>query len=151
MYQIALTQGKFTLVSRRDYTNLKRHKWYAWCSRGKWYARRNGRDHSAIFMHRIILGLGTSDTRKGDHRNGDGLDNRRSNLRIATLAQNQHNRRLAHNNLSGASGVRWDYGRKRWKVEIAAGGKRHFVGRYATRQAAIQARKQAENKLWRQT
>lgn len=57
-----------------------------------------------IAMHREILGL-TNPSIKCDHKNGDGLDNRRDNLRIATPGQNAANRKMNRNNRTGLKGV----------------------------------------------
>lgn len=56
-------------------------------------------------MHRAILGLESGDKRTGDHINHNTLDNRRPNLRIATVAQNCQNRKPHRNNKLGLKGV----------------------------------------------
>lgn len=56
------------------------------------------------YAHRIILGLSDPEI-KGDHRNGDTLDNRRRNLRRATHRQNIANKRIQKNNRTGFKGV----------------------------------------------
>ena len=108
-YKIQLTQGKYALVSRRDYYSLRRYKWYAERKLHTWYAKRkqtmtNGKQ-CHVWMHRVILNLKRGDTRQGDHRNGNGLDNRRCNLRIATHAQNTYNSRKHRNTHNPYIGV----------------------------------------------
>jgi hypothetical protein len=89
---ITLTRGLHALVDAEDYEWLKDYKWHATYSRasGTMYAcRRDGR--RTVLLHRQIM-----NPPKGmvvDHINGNGLDNRRCNLRICTQAQNAHNRR----------------------------------------------------------
>lgn len=86
-------------------------------------------------MHRLIL-----DVPKGaevDHINGNGLDNRRRNLRICTRSENQWNRRLAPNNTSGFKGVYRFQGK--WRAQIQSFGKKIHIGLYETRIEAARA------------
>lgn len=96
MKQIPLTQGKFALVDDEDYEWLMQWKWYAANLGRSWYAARwrrkvDGPGPVMIFMHRVILGV--AQNRQADHINGNGLDNRRFNLRPATSSMNSCNRR----------------------------------------------------------
>ncbi len=81
-----------------------------------------------ILMHRVIAG--TPEGFETDHINGDGLDNRRANLRHATKNQNQHNSRIPKNNKSGAKGVRWHKQRRKWHAAIMVSGRTHSLGLY---------------------
>lgn len=63
-----------------------------------------------------------------DHINGDRLDDRIENLRLATSSQNTWNQRLRTDNTSGFKGIRWEESRGRWRVYCAVNGKR--VNRY---------------------
>jgi hypothetical protein len=92
--RIKLTRGKFAIVDGYDFLKLYRFNWYAKESCGTFYAKRsqrlNGRKKE-ILMHRQIM-----QPERGfciDHRNHIGLDNRRENLRQATHAQNNYNRK----------------------------------------------------------
>ena len=81
-----------------------------------------------ISMHRIIL-----DAPEGmycDHKNHNGLDNRRCNLRLCTNAQNQYNRRLQTGCSSVYKGVCWNKEKKRWQAEIQFEGKAIHIGYY---------------------
>ena len=82
-------------------------------------------------MHRVILNTPMGmDT---DHINGNGLDNRRCNLRICTHAENISNQRKYSNTmLSKFKGVSWDKSRNRWIVYIGVHPKRIFLGRFKT-------------------
>jgi len=91
MKRIPLTKGKFALVDDDDFERLNRHKWYASCPKWTSYAARRDSNRKVVRMHRIIMntppGLFT------DHINGNGLDNRKCNLRVCTLSQNNRHRR----------------------------------------------------------
>jgi hypothetical protein len=65
-----------------------------------------------------------------DHVNGDILDNRRSNLRVATKHQNLLNRRGARNSSSKYAGVAFDLSRERWMAYINFDHRRYYLGRY---------------------
>lgn len=127
MKKIALTQGKFAKVDDSDYDFLNKWKWYAHFRNG-WYAIRNislssGRQ-TQIKMHRIIL-----DVPKGlqtDHKDGDGLNNQRNNLRVCTNSQNQKNKGSYRTNTSGFKGV--SFNKKKWMARISVDGKRIHLG-----------------------
>lgn len=87
--EIPLTQGKVAVIDDADWPLVSGHKWRAAWSRRRgantWYAWTSVRG-STVGMHRVIMAAP-----KGmlvDHRDGDGLNNRRSNLRLATFNQN---------------------------------------------------------------
>ncbi len=74
-----------------------------------------------VYMHRIIMN--PPDGKQVDHINGDGLDNRVENLRIATSSENNYNTGKQSNNTSGYKGVSWHKTRKTWQVLIGVGGR----------------------------
>ena len=88
---IPLTRGKFALVDEGDYERLTEHHWSAVKSGHVWYASRTLSGGRSIKMHKEIMGV--SHGVSIDHRNGDGLNNRRSNLRTATVSQQLMNTR----------------------------------------------------------
>lgn len=65
-----------------------------------------------------------------DHINGDGLDNRISNLREATHAENMLNRKRTSTCRSGFKGVSWHKGGRKWKAQIGYQGKWYALGLY---------------------
>ncbi len=83
-----------------------------------------------------------------DHINGDGLDNRRANLRPATHAQNMANRRLNANNKSGFKGVYWNKGSRKWHAQIACDGRKHHLGFYTSVIEAAHAYDDAATRLF---
>ena len=106
MKQIQLSQNKVALIDDEDFEWLNQWKWTANKMRNKWYATRRTESREYIYMHRLILGI-TDPNIRGDHKDGDGLNNRRYNLRISTPAQNASNRGKNVNNKTGYKGVRY--------------------------------------------
>lgn len=96
--------------------------------------------------HRIIwlMRTGKFPDHYIDHIDGNGLNNRWSNLREATPSQNMMNQRLRNDNTSGVKGVSFDKLRNRWYAYINADGKRKMLGRHATKEDAVAARMIAE-------
>lgn len=136
MKQIPLTQGKIALVDDEDYAKvLAAGPWHASQYRsGRWYAERKIRlsgKQTTQRMHRFIMGLEQGDPTEVDHVALDaesGLDNRRSNLRIATRSQNNRNIGLLNHNTSGFKGVHWHKRDKKWRASISVGGIKKHLG-----------------------
>lgn len=97
-------------------------------------------------MHRFLLLLNDRSV-VADHINGDGLDNRRANLRVASRFENMQNRRLPSHNSSGFKGVAFCPATGRWRAEIYAYGKRHRLGRFDTPELAAAAYDDAARRL----
>lgn len=138
MIEIELTRGKVALVDEADSALVLGSSWRAWRGRGAgWYAYAtihvDGK-RKDVKMHRTILGLKLGDP-EVDHVNGDGLDNRRANLRIATSSQNHMNSDGCQaRRKSKYKGVSWTTHRDMiagglWCAKIAVNGKR--IRRYA--------------------
>lgn len=126
MKEIQLTQGFVALVDDEDYERLKDQKWhvkrYAHTAYAQTNALKPDGSRTMRYMHRIILGL-TDPAIQADHIDGNGLDNRRQNLRIASKAENLRNRSRSRNNTSGFKGV-YRATRNRlhpWRTLIKAG------------------------------
>lgn len=153
---IPLTKGQETIVDPID-ADLADLNWYALESKsGGYYAVRHGSRKTVprptFLMHRVILErkLGRSLT-KGefpDHEDGNGLDNRRCNLRLATHQQNMRNSRVKKSSKSGITGVFWNKKHNKWQADITINRKTKYLGLYAELQDAIKARKEAEEKYF---
>jgi len=134
--QIPLTQNQVALVDDSDYERLSQFKWYAWKpgNRRTFYAVRgialpNGK-RGVSYMHREIVNAPSGEA--VDHRDGNGINNQRSNLRIATQRQNSYNqsgRKTSTSRFKGVSGYR---SRPQWRARIMVNGKEHHLGHFNT-------------------
>jgi hypothetical protein len=151
---IPLTRGYEAIIDAADVSLVDGHNWYAHVSKRAdgtiWtvYAYRNHRKDgkkTTIQLHRVILN--TPDELKGDHRNGDGLDCRRVNLRLATSTENNRNARTPITNTSGAKGVYWNKRDGKWYARIRADGALRHLGLFSDIADAAAAYAQASRKL----
>ena len=135
--EIQLTKGAVAVVDDADYEDLMR---YRWCLNAQGYAvrgyRRDGVKHQ-VRMHRAVVGP-ACDGFEVDHINGNKLDNRRSNLRIATRSQNAVNIPVAPHS-SIYRGVRMAKGRGMWTARICVNRKQIHLGQYKTEIEAARA------------
>lgn len=148
---ISLSRGKVALVDEADYERvIGLGSWYVLTSNSdRCYAMRhlsrNGKPQKAILMHRFIL-QATPD-QEVDHINGNGLDNRRSNLRFVTRSINVANSKLRSDNRSGCRGVSFRKDRRKWVAQITIDGAAYFLGFFATVSEAAAAYRDA-SKSW---
>lgn len=139
MKTIQLSRGKVALIDDVDAELMSRFKWHAHKSQTKWYAMTDLGTfrRTMLYMHRLIIR-----TRVGeiiDHINGNGLDNRRSNLRICTLRQNLCFRPAPKNNRSGFKGVGFDRKSKKWRASITSNRKWFYLGLFDSKKEAALA------------
>lgn len=147
MKEITLTKGKVALVDDEDYESLSAYEWYADQKHsGYWYAARTIKDGSHVLMHRQILGLDKWEHHV-DHINGNGLDNRRANIRSCTIAQNQWNTGTRKDNSSGHKGVHLDRSSGKFMALIRVNGKRMYLGLFGEIEKAVRAYEEASTKL----
>jgi hypothetical protein len=124
--EIKLTQDRVAIVGDEDYERLNQHTWCAIRDRHTYYAHRKTRIDGkmvGIMMHREILGLSPCDGILSDHKNRNGLDNQRENLRTTTYSHNAHNCHLRKDNTSGFRGVNWHKDTGQWVAKICIGRK----------------------------
>lgn len=145
MIEIPLTRGHVAIIDDCD-SHLAKKKWSALEVRFKdgslrrVYAvrgitRADGK-HRLSYLHREVMG--TVDTKTQiDHRDGNGLDCRRANLRLCSGKQNIRNRtRMNKNNSSGYRGVRWNAKNEKWVAVIKVDRKPIHIGTFADRKEA---------------
>lgn len=92
-------------------------------------------------MHRVLLSAPIGI--QVDHKDSNGLNNRRSNLRLATNAENQFNQRPPINNTSGVKGVNWSKVDAKWRARITVTGYQHHLGLFKNIEDAAAAYAQA--------
>lgn len=90
-------------------------------------------------MHRVLLGLQPGDRRRVDHRNRNGLDNRRMNLRFATHAENMQNRPSVAGSSSQFRSVYYEGRKNRWRACVQVNNIRYRLGTHETELGAADA------------
>jgi hypothetical protein len=141
--KIELTQGKFAVVDPEDFEKLNAYKWYAQKSyNNNFYAvRMTHGPHGIrkfISMHRQITKPPPSLV--VDHKDGNGLNNRKENLRIATEAQNHCNcRKTSKKTTSKYKGVCYNKQRSKFRADIKCNGHRKFLGHFDSEEDAAHA------------
>lgn len=144
MKEIQITQGNKAVINDDDFDKVSRYKWYSVtpvkCTWQRYAAAKNYPDggFKTILMHRLIM-----NAPKGvvvDHKDGNGLNNQRSNLRLCTDTQNKHNCRLSSTNKSGYRGVSFHDKTKKFRAYISKNNKTIHLGLYETSEDAARAR-----------
>ena len=143
MKTIPLTQGKVALIDDEDYDFLNQWKWCAMqnyhifyathgicIAKGKWTMEQ---------MHRLILGLQPGDNKQTDHRDGNGLNNQRSNLRSCTTMQNQQSSRKKTVGTSKYKGVHWHRCGRKWCSQVSVNKKQKYLGLFNSEANAARA------------
>ncbi len=138
MKRIPLTQGKVAIIDDADFEEFSKYKWCAMKNGNTFYAVRNYAQpiQMNIWMHRVIM-----NAQKGqeiDHINGNGLDNRRYNLRLCTRSQNHQNQRIGGGS-SQYKGVCWNKQAGKWQAQIMLNYKTYYLGHFVNEIDAAKA------------
>lgn len=134
------------LIDLEDINLVKNIKWHkSELQRNTYYCLSNDKQWKRI--HRLILGI-TDTNIFVDHINHNGLDNRKSNLRVCTNQQNNCNCKIPKNNTSGCKGVYWSEERQKWCAQITINNKTKSLGRFKNYEDAIKARNKAASKYY---
>jgi HNH endonuclease len=144
--EIPLTRGFVALVDAEDYDRV--------VAEGSWYATSHGhlvyacrKDSAITYMHRFVLGAPA--TSQVDHRDRDGLNNRRTNLRLSTCAQNAHNTGAMRGSTSSYKGVHWSRVGQGWLAQIRTGDARRLtLGYFHTEYGAALAYDRAARRFF---
>lgn len=145
MKSIPLPCGREVLVDDADYNSLSRYRW--WYS-GKGYARRTERNatgRTTFYMHRELMQC--PDHLQVDHVNGNGLDNRRKNLRICTRSQNGSHRTHVPYGVSGYLGIAWRRDRSKWQATITVDHRTVYLGIFVDLCEAVRIRDEASSRM----
>lgn len=139
---IPLSRGLVAIVDEDMVPFLEKRKWHATCAKKPYAARTIGSKpcQSVVFMHRVVIG----DVPEGmeiDHINGNGLDNRRSNLAVVSHAENMRKAVYRSTNKSGVPGVSRHICGK-WSAQITRLGRRYWLGLHVDTESAAAAREQ---------
>lgn len=146
---IKLNTGETALVSKEDYDRVAARRWTRKLGKDTEtiyavsYTKIRTRKYQRISLHRFILGINDPAVHV-DHINGNGLDNRRENIRIATKQQNVWNSKKHSNGATPFIGVTdRGYGYPKFRARIVINGKRVHLGDFDTAEAAAKAYNEA--------
>lgn len=128
MKVINLTRGRVAVVDDADEELVVPYSWGLIKRTPNFYAGAyNPARKKNMTMHRLIMGL---DGPNVDHIDGNGLNNQRSNLRLATVTQGNHNRRKRTDVTSEFKGVCWNKKTQSWRASIQAHGQKIDLGNF---------------------
>lgn len=141
--------GKFVEIDDCNLSRLQQHTWHIKRGKapGRFYAHANicvSGKWTTITLHRFLFGhLGA----KLDHKDLNGLNNKRQNIRVATSRQNAQNRDVRADSFSGIKGVSFEQSSELWRARINSDKKRINLGRFSSLAAAKTAYNNAAKKL----
>jgi hypothetical protein len=145
---VPLTQGYEAIIDLDNITLVEGRNWFASHNGRNVYAQRtdrSGKKLRTIYLHRLIMGdpykLGV------DHKDGNGLNNMRCNLRVSTHAQNMQNQRTRCDNTSGFKGVGFNKQCCKFMAKIKFDKKTNYLGLFDSAEEAFAAYCAASDKF----
>ena len=129
---IPLTRGMMTVIDVEDYPLVSKYKWRVIGTKAKKFYAEAGRNRDRILMHRLILGI--TDRLEVDHKDGDGLNNRRKNIRPSTRSQNNMNRKSWTGRYKGVVAIA-----PQFQAFIRKDHRKIYLGLYKTAEEAAMA------------
>lgn len=143
---IGLTQNKVAIIDSEDFDKINLFRWCAVSAlNNRWYAKTNS-GIGIVYMHQLILGI--ENDLSIDHANGNGLDNRKSNLRFANKSQQAANKIKSKSSYrtSDYKGVRWSG--SSWMSRITFNGTCIYLGRFQDEKDAAKKYDEAAKELF---
>lgn len=140
MREVKLTQNKIAIIDDEDYEKISSRKWFAWRHPNPphaFYVHSYEPPCHTIKMHRLVLDV-TDRSIHIDHINGNTLDNRKANLRLATHSENTKNAKLNSRSTTGYKGVT-KVALNKWRVQIQNSGKKYHLGTFTDLKEAAKA------------
>ena len=137
--QIELTNGMTTIIDASDEKKVRAvGRWYVDRKRnGRFYATNHTSAKSPVYLHRVLVSAGKKE--QVDHINGNGLDNRRMNLRVCSPSENQCNRGKEKSNTSGFKGVGFDKRNNKWYARVGFSKNKKWLGYFTSKTKAARA------------
>jgi hypothetical protein len=142
--EIPLTNGGIALVDSEDYAEVMQHKWYRMDVGRTSYARQTGHLDGKQFMHQFVLNV----IEEIDHIDGDGLNNRRDNLRKVTHQQNSFRQRKRKGSYTSIYKGVYRKPSGKWVAQICIAGKSKNLGTFPTEEAAALAYNEAAKEVF---
>jgi len=140
MKEIFLSQNKVAIIDDEDFDAVSKYKWCAVCIKKIWYARAQIENH-LVYLHRFLMQ--PSIKMEVDHKDGNGLNCIRENMRVCRPLDNNRNRRIQKGNTSGYKGVWWYPRLKKWESGISVENKSIHLGVFIQRDDAALAYNEA--------
>lgn len=144
-----LLHDKQFIIDSADYEVVKGYTWRAGRGNYVYTLVTEEGERRRIFLHRLIMGLKNVSWKEQqvDHIDGNPLNNCRNNLRLATAAENQINKKKPRrDNTTGHTGITYKDGK--WIATLNYHGHKDFLGAFSTMEEAIKIRKEAEEILY---
>ncbi|OHB59397.1 MAG: hypothetical protein A2173_11725 [Planctomycetes bacterium RBG_13_44_8b] len=138
-------KDRYAIIDAEDYQKISKYNWQLFGDEDKGLYAVRFEGIKIVRMHRVIM-----DAVKGkiiDHRDGEGLNNTKQNLRISTKSENNMNRKKINKSFSSKyKGVAWSKNRKKWDVCISYNGRRKRLGFFDNEKEAAMAYDEAAKK-----
>ncbi|MFA5300480.1 MAG: HNH endonuclease [Lutibacter sp.] len=140
---------QFAMIDKEDYSRFSKFSWSLQEGVNTTYAV-TAVSGSICGLHRLVMNLDIEDPREVDHRNHNGLDNRKCNLRVCTRSENMMNRYKSGTNISGFKGVSYSCVRKKWRARINVDGKEIYLGCFSSEVIASKVYNLAAKKYFKE-